>query len=508
MIKTHLFASKGGNSYVYSPKLNQFLFVHPLVAALYLDAERNGSRRSRSPLNANRERSPLKENRSFTRSDFIYYRRKFRYLTKAGYFDEIEFSKQLNGRLTGKDVRRFVAQTPNLIFEVTDLCNLDCKYCIYGDLYESRAERLGVMMDRSLACLFLNRLLELRKRGVRSRGLPAPTIGFYGGEPLLNLPLIKDIVAYAERNSHSFGKFGFQMTTNGTLIAQHMDYLESKDFGLSISLDGDEHSHSYRVFKDGRPSQKTVEKSALTIRSRYPEYFERRVSFISVLHDRNPRARVLAYFKRYFGKSPLAYGLTTVGGRPERRRELQSMIQDLKSEDPLTSRFEVCPEDESWISDPEVIALSQLMRGKSGYFFNSFRELSIAQDTTYVPTGTCLPFSRRMFVSVSGKILPCERIAHKFVLGDAGKSGEPFDYDRIAEKYNGYFAKMRPLCSQCYCTTVCPKCMFHLNIEEASPTCEHYADYESYAKYLSGGLSYLEQNPSIYSKILIDITVA
>lgn len=34
-----------------------------------------------------------------------------------------------------------------------------------------------------------------------------------------------------------------------------------------------------------------------------------------------------------------------------------------------------------------------------------------------IPTGTCIPLVKRMFVTVTGKILPCERIGQQFALG-------------------------------------------------------------------------------------------
>ena len=35
----------------------------------------------------------------------------------------------------------------------------------------------------------------------------------------------------------------------------------------------------------------------------------------------------------------------------------------------------------------------------------------------YIPTGTCRPFERKLFLTVRGKILPCEKIGQEHAIG-------------------------------------------------------------------------------------------
>ena len=82
------------------------------------------------------------------------------------------------------------------------------------------------------------------------------------------------------------------------------------------------------------------------------------------------------------------------------------------------------------------------------YQYSGFRYLDYTNllferpDITPVPTGTCLPFSRKMFVTVNGKILPCERIGQQFALGIVSEESVNLDLQAIANKYNAYYAKM------------------------------------------------------------------
>jgi uncharacterized protein len=64
-------------------------------------------------------------------------------------------------------------------------------------------------------------------------------IGFYGGEPLLNIILIKQIVSYTKSLEHTHDlKFKFNITTNGVLLDKYMNYLIENNFLISLSLDG------------------------------------------------------------------------------------------------------------------------------------------------------------------------------------------------------------------------------------------------------------------------------
>ena len=47
------------------------------------------------------------------------------------------------------------------------------------------------------------------------------------------------------------------------------------------------------------------------------------------------------------------------------------------------------------------------------------------------PTGTCLPFQKKIFLTVNGDILPCERIDQKYILGHVTSEKVDLDLDAI-----------------------------------------------------------------------------
>ena len=62
-----------------------------------------------------------------------YYARKAAYLAKHGYTEGL--NHQYDGTITPAMVKDSIANLRQLVFEVTDACNLRCKYCGYGELY-------------------------------------------------------------------------------------------------------------------------------------------------------------------------------------------------------------------------------------------------------------------------------------------------------------------------------------------------------------------------------------
>jgi uncharacterized protein len=86
-----------------------------------------------------------------------------------------------------------------------------------------------------------------------NRHNPLTYIGFYGGEPLLNMEVIKQTIEYVEKLDID-RNFVFSMTTNAVLLDKYMDYIAEKNFSLLISLDGDRDAHSYGVNHNGQDS--------------------------------------------------------------------------------------------------------------------------------------------------------------------------------------------------------------------------------------------------------------
>lgn len=122
---------------------------------------------------------------------------------------------------------------------VTHGCNLNCVYC-----FEKHKELGQHKMTLETAQTILSKEFDtFRTNEQDSRSRLA--IEFFGGEPLLNFPLIKQIYEWVVANDPGI-PIMFQMTTNGTLFTQEkLDWFTERKhhFRVVLSVDGDEEMH-------------------------------------------------------------------------------------------------------------------------------------------------------------------------------------------------------------------------------------------------------------------------
>ena len=141
-------------------------------------------------------------------------------------------------RIDKEEVRRNLIELRQLTLEVTDDCNLSCRYCGYGEMYEWYDERQSKYLRFGQIEKLLDFLTGLWNSNESVSSNPHTFISFYGGEPLLNMPLIRQVVDYMEQ-SPAGRRFRYSMTTNAVCLDKEMDYLVEKGFRLLISIDGD-----------------------------------------------------------------------------------------------------------------------------------------------------------------------------------------------------------------------------------------------------------------------------
>lgn len=148
---------------------------------------------------------------------------------------EIDFLKK-EGKLwsTGREATAGARPLVKaLCLFATEHCNLDCRYCFVnsGRAGAAPGKRAMSAAVAKAAVDFL-----LRVSGTRRRC----EVDYFGGEPLLNWPVLKEVTAYARAASAARGKeIAFTLTTNGLLLtAEIATYLEQEAFAAVLSLDG------------------------------------------------------------------------------------------------------------------------------------------------------------------------------------------------------------------------------------------------------------------------------
>ena len=498
-----LFKSNNSNNYFYSFNNNQILLSHPIMF-FFLNLNKNGINIHDWIKKSVKNKFEIENIDTFSKKEILYYYEKFKFLLNNNYIKE----KNINNtyKYDEDDIKYHIANASQISFEVTDRCNLACEYCIYGKYYTNRNKPQNIDLSTDTAKNVLNYLVEFWNSSLNSSHKKNISIGFYGGEPLLNINFIYEIVNYVKTLPNKHVNFLFDMTTNGVLIDKYISYLIENNFNLLISLDGGlESNNIYRKFPNQKPAFKIIYKNVLAIKNKYPEYFDKYVNFNSVLHNKNSFTEVYNFFMSNFNKTPLITSLDKVSVNQDLIKEFREMsegenaiIHKEKDYNSIEKKHQIRIDED----------LKKFIIAYSGYIKSGYLELiSDEKNVSKIPTGTCTPFSTKVFVTAMGQILPCERIGHQFALGYANKNNVSLDFDKIAKKYNEYFDNINNQCDNCYLKNSCGICMFKENIESKDIQCSGFMNYSAIAEIFSQNISYIEQDSEIYSNVLHKINV-
>ena len=174
-------------------------------------------------------------------------------------FEDIEALKA-SGKLFAPDVyegRAFDLKNrysviKALCLHVAHTCNLNCEYCFasQGKYHGDRA-----LMSLEVGKRALDFLVE--NSGTRTN----LEVDFFGGEPLMNWEVVKDIVRYGrELEKTHKKKFRFTLTTNGVLLNDDViDFANKEMHNVVLSLDGRREVHDHlRKTVNGKGSYDTI----------------------------------------------------------------------------------------------------------------------------------------------------------------------------------------------------------------------------------------------------------
>ena len=326
---------------------------------------------------------------------------------------------------------KFPLQT--LVLNLTNQCNLSCQYCYeYGEDRVATPEGKPKFMDFETAKASVDFLLE------QSTGRNRVHITFFGGETLMNFPLLKRVVAYATEAAAARGcSIDFSLTTNATLLTPAIiEFLSQNRIGVTVSMDGPkEVQDKLRVFSNGRGSYDLVApKVRALIENHRTRPIAARVTLTSGITN------VVTIFRHL--KDDLGFhevGFAPVTTSPDRLYAIND-----RGMDDVLGQFEVLADE----------YLEFALRGEMHGFSNvsdTLAELHQGVSKSH-PCGAGLGL---VGIGPSGDIAPC----HRFVDSDRHAIGhvnsginreKQADFLRrgdIASKYDCHTCWARPLCA-------------------------------------------------------------
>ena len=341
----------------------------------------------------------------------------------------------VDGELPQKAPMPFPLQT--LVLNVTNQCNLSCKYCYeFGEDRVATPEGKPKFMPLETAKAAVDYLIE------QSPGRHSVHLTFFGGETLMNFPVVRATVDYARAQARAAGKsIDFSLTTNATLLTPTIiEYLSENNVGVTVSLDGNrEQNDALRVFTNGRGSYDVIEPK---VRALLKNHRTRPISARVTLTSNNTDVTsIYRHLKHDLGFHEVGFAPVTTS--PNRLYAIGS-----NGLDRVLSQFTELAHE----------YLDCALRGEHHGFSNVSDTLSeLHQGISKAhPCGAGLGL---MGVGPSGDIAPCHRFvdadAHK--LGhvstgiDRAKQADFLDVGHISRKIECHTCWARPVCSGgCY----------------------------------------------------------
>ena len=184
------------------------------------------------------------------------------------------FSPDTFEPMAGKLKEKTAGVIKALCMHIAHTCNLNCSYCFasQGKYHGDRA-----MMSYEVGKRALDFLIE--NSGTRHN----LEVDFFGGEPLMNFDVVKQLVAYARSIEKEHNKnFRFTLTTNGVLIDDDVIEFANKECSnVVLSLDGRKEIHDrFRVDYAGNGSfDKIVPKFQKLVEAREGKNYYMRGTF-------------------------------------------------------------------------------------------------------------------------------------------------------------------------------------------------------------------------------------
>jgi uncharacterized protein len=421
-------------------------------------------------------------------------------LKQHGWFGKFITPGFLATRITESQVNRQIVSIRQILFEVTDSCNLNCTYCGYGDLYGDYDKRGNKNLSFSTAKRLLDFFIEKWKKYNPNPNYRNVYIGFYGGEPMINMKVIENIVEYLHGINLPGYHFTFNMTTNAVLLNKHVDFFVKNEFKLLISLDGDEKNNGYRLDKANSNAFNRIVQNLLGLRSKYPDYFERNVSFNAVLHNLNSVKSIHHFIKCMFNKTPRIAQLNPQGIKESKREEFEQYFKSVRKEFDDNIKL-TSIEDDMFLLAPGYSSLDSFLKNYTRHSFHTYNDL-FRDSTPRIPTGTCFPFAKKIFLTVNGKLLPCERIGQQYHLGNVTSHNVILDFSKIVERYNNYYDRMEPQCVRCNNSKGCDQCIFLIPNLDKKPVCNMFLNEDGFRSMVAEQLGFLEEHPYRYKELV------
>ena len=343
----------------------------------------------------------------------------------------------------------------NLVLQVTQGCNLRCTYCYYSGDGTFTRKHTNAAMSWNVAKDALDFFKEHAEES------DDVTIGFYGGEPLLNFSLIKKCVEYANKIMGD-KKVQFAVTTNGTVLNEEIiAFMEKHSFSLLLSIDGPKEINDInrRYAVDGKGTFDKIYSNLKLLREKAPDYYLKTEINAVISNDKDYMKT-----KSFFETDELFKQL----------KVHLSKVQDaLLNENYADTPDFLCAEKTDLFKNL-LLEISgnknnvERRNEKSLVYMRDFFETTDELPKIFHHRGPCVPGYEKLFVNILGDFYPCVNASEKSEVLKFGNLSLGFDYKRIIDMLNiGKLTESE--CMNCKAMRFCTICQNEVdNLSELS----------------------------------------
>lgn len=325
----------------------------------------------------------------------------------------------------------YSSKIKSMTLALTEQCNLRCKYCGYVPKYMDDNYKLK-SMTKEVAFKAIDILMK------NSHESELCHLGFYGGEPLLKLDLIKECLDYIS-NKYPFRKPSYNMVTNAVLLDDKVtDFIIENDIKVNISFDGPKkYQNKYRVDCNGNVSHEKVYQNIEAFYRKDPKFFKESVTYNVVMFN-GASNDLFESIDNLWKSNANMIDLVPTEYFMNSRDESDKMVNKDEKIDIKTYDF----------------AYQNMIKGMKKYY-NSFS--GPACSNCILPGGFCIPGVRKNFVTTDGKIIVCEKVDESQEVFEIGDVYNGIDINKIKRLVDETLKSLEK-CKYCWAAKFCKLC--------------------------------------------------
>lgn len=424
-------------------------------------------------------------------------------LYNAQYFKNLEgylsnFRRAITHNITKSEIQKYYNEAgfTELIFKMTDACNMRCSYCIYSEHYPDTLTYGNDYISAEIVKKAIDEYMGHINRIKKNIPNKIPFIAFYGGEPLLAYDVIKEAIEYVE-DKYSDMNTQYTITTNGIILKNKniCNYLKSKNVIICLSIDGYKENHDRnRLLIGKKPSYEQI---INIIKENFLDY--ENIYSLCCIDTKTDLEKLYEFYKN---NDRMSGGIV-----PHVLRF--SYIYDQSS-----NYYDQFTEDEKKIFHHQLNNLRQkYISSCINENYDWILELLIGQEfiqlidrvkfsstvNFYKKNGCCVP-GEKIYVYQDGGYGICEKVCYDDI--DLGNVFTGLDIEKVVNQMKKFDDVAYNKCKNCEVSSICNLCYVNLNNNGKLNLEENFCEKKKeYFALLFKTIIYIEQkNPGFWGR--------